>query len=606
MLPYGHARVIHVQIFLFRSLTLNEALDILEDEDELCDVYMEPPDVRELTDEDSASEEDEQPERLCGNQLLAAAEIRRRRVADVSNKSKSDDDEPPTETARPPSKKAKKIPQEPLKWKIGEKIMCGLPLFPEPDYSKYRDFSPTELFELFFDQEMFEFIVQQSKLYCAYKNWPDINVTKEEIKVFFGILIVSGYNPMPSKASFWSSSPDLRNEDVCNAMRRDRFDRIMRCLHFNDNTKLDVEDKYTKLRPLIQHLQKRAMDHFIPTQAISHDEAMVKYFGKHGCKQSIRNKPIRFGYKIWCQNTVSGYLVAFEPYQGKSHIGNAEIQAKFGKPAATVLELIGEYSTEKKSLPYSFYFDNYFTTVPLLMELKERGYNGTGTIKSNSVGKDCPLMHSKAMEKKERGYFMSATASDKSKSVVLSRWKDNAVVTVASSLYGSEPIGSVDRWSRVDKKKIKVSIPHGIEMYNKGMGGTDRMDQNINKYRISVKSKKWWWSLFTWMLDMAVHNAWQLSKGQGSALTQLQFRREIAVCYLHQFGILPKGKGRKSTTLPAQDFVRYDNLGHLVEPVQDNKKRRCANTGCTSIGRTQCSRCNVGLCVKCFRVYHTK
>lgn len=201
---------------------------------------------------------------------------------------------------------------------------------------------------------------------------------------------------------------------------------------------------------------------------------------------------------------------------------------------------------------------------------------------------------------------MSATASDKNESVVLSRWKDNAVVTVASSLYGSEPIGSVDRWSRVDKKKIKVSIPHGIKMYNKGMGGTDRMDQNINKYRISIKSKKWWWSLFTWMLDMAVHNAWQLSKGQGSALTQLQFRREIAACYLNQFGILPKGKGRKSTTLPAQHFVRYDNLGHLVEPVQDNKKRRCANTGCTSIGRTQCSRCNVGLCVKCFRDYHTK
>ncbi|MPC48711.1 PiggyBac transposable element-derived protein 2 [Portunus trituberculatus] len=143
---------------------------------------MEPSDVRELTDEDSASEEDEQPERLCGNQLLAAAEIHRRRVADVSNKGKSDDDEPHTETARPPSKKNS---------------------------------------ELYFDEELFEFIVQQSQLYCVYKNWPDINVTKEEIKVFFGILIVSGYNPMPSKASFWSSSPDLRNEAVCNAMRRD-------------------------------------------------------------------------------------------------------------------------------------------------------------------------------------------------------------------------------------------------------------------------------------------------------------------------------------------------------------------------------------------------
>ena len=128
-------------------------------------------------------------------------------------------------------------------------------------------------------------------------------------------------------------------------MRRDKFDSIMRCLHFKDNSKLDVNDKYTKLRPLIRHLQKKFMDHFIPTEAISHDEAMVQYFDKHGCKQSIPNKPIRFGYKVWCQNTVSGYLITFEPYQGKSH-RDEEMQEKFGKPATTILELIGKYSNE--------------------------------------------------------------------------------------------------------------------------------------------------------------------------------------------------------------------------------------------------------------------
>ena len=418
-------------------------------------------------------------------------------------------------------------------------------------------------------------------------------------------MLVSGYSPLPSKALFWSAGDDLRNQAVYNAMRRDRFDTIMKCLHFNDNCKLDVKDKYTKLRPLIQYLKKKFMDLFIPTVAISHDEAMIQYFGKHGCKQSIRNKPIRFGYKAWCQNTVTGYLAAFELYQGKTHMGVEEMQEKFGKPAATVLELIGEYSNEKKEMPYCFYFDNYFTTVPLLLELKERGYNGTGTIRSNYLGRDCPIMSTKEMEKKERGYFMSVSASVEKTPVVLSRWKDNAIVTIASSLFGSEPVGTVSRWSRVEKKKIKVSIPHAVEMYNKGMGGTDRMDQNINKYRVSIRSKKWWWPLFSWMLDASVHNAWQLAKGQGSALTQLQFRREIALSYLLKFGTPPKGKGRKSSCVPGQ-YLRYDNIGHLVEPTQDNKKRRCANTGCTSIGRTQCSNCNVGLCVKCFIAYHTK
>lgn len=52
-------------------------------------------------------------------------------------------------------------------------------------------------------------------------------------------------------------------------------------------------------------------------------------------------------------------------------------------------------------------------------------------------------MTPKTMDKKDRGYFMTVSASVKIKSVVLSRWKDNAFVTIAASVYGSEPIGSV-------------------------------------------------------------------------------------------------------------------------------------------------------------------
>jgi len=39
------------------------------------------------------------------------------------------------------------------------------------------------------------------------------------------------------------------------------------------------------------------------------------------------------------------------------------------------------------------------------------------------------------------------------------------------------------------------------------MGGTDRMDENIAMYRIGIRGKKWWWPLFTWLLDAAIHNA---------------------------------------------------------------------------------------------------
>ena len=76
------------------------------------------------------------------------------------------------------------------------------------------------------------------------------------------------------------------------------FEVIMKCLHFKDNNKLDKNDKYSKIRPLLDHLEEKFIQHFIPSQTISRDEAMIQYFGRHSGKQAIRNKPIRFGYKV--------------------------------------------------------------------------------------------------------------------------------------------------------------------------------------------------------------------------------------------------------------------------------------------------------------------
>ena len=80
-------------------------------------------------------------------------------------------------------------------------------------------------------------------------------------------------------------------------MSRNRFEYIKKILHFHDSTNLNYDDKYSQLRPLILHLQKAFMGHFIASQKISHDEALEEYFGKHSRKQAIRDKPFRCGYK---------------------------------------------------------------------------------------------------------------------------------------------------------------------------------------------------------------------------------------------------------------------------------------------------------------------
>ena len=81
---------------------------------------------------------------------------------------------------------------------------------------------------------------------------------------------------------------------------------------------LDEEDKFAKLRPIIKLLNQKFQRHSPNEEFYSFDESMCEYYGRHGCKQFLRGKPIRFGFKIWCGTTPLGYLIWFDPYQGKS------------------------------------------------------------------------------------------------------------------------------------------------------------------------------------------------------------------------------------------------------------------------------------------------
>lgn len=107
----------------------------------------------------------------------------------------------------------------------------------------------------------------------------------QDIRVFIGILIVTGCSFVSSKKGYWSNESDLKNEMVSDAMRRNRFDTIFRSIHFIDNTKQQADDKIWKLRPYTDALKKRFLKNFHPEQCLSYDESMVEYYGRHDCKQ---------------------------------------------------------------------------------------------------------------------------------------------------------------------------------------------------------------------------------------------------------------------------------------------------------------------------------
>ncbi len=147
---------------------------------------------------------------------------------------------------------------------------------------------------------------------------------------------------------------------VANAMARDPFEEISRFIHCADNTRLDVNDRMAKACPIMNILNKKFVEAFPVSLDLDLDETMIEYFGRHGCKQTIRNKPVRFGFKAWCLN---GYLLQLDIYQGATGT-DQELDKCYGKGGATLIRLLNGLPQDIKSLPLRFFTDDYFTGFP--------------------------------------------------------------------------------------------------------------------------------------------------------------------------------------------------------------------------------------------------
>ncbi|XP_069669522.1 piggyBac transposable element-derived protein 3-like isoform X2 [Periplaneta americana] len=595
------------EILTDRRLILKEAIAIIESDDtpnNVENIFIEPPAVHFDSDEDSGDEDGSgHVDNLTGCQLSSGAEIvlcNNERVGGV------DCDLPSSLVLPPLNKKLKRQSKSNITWSK-EDIIDRSNVFPEADYTFLHGKSPVDCFEMIVNDELINLLTEGSSNYALIKNCMDPKIAFEEMKIFLAILLLSGYNTVPSKRSYWEAGGDVRNELVVNAMRRDRFLEICRFVHCVDNSKLNKNDKLCKLRPLINHLKSRFVKLFQPEQCLDFDECMVEYYGRHSCKQFIRGEPIRFGYKIWCLNTSTGYLINFDVYQGENPNGNVEYEENFGKYAAPMVSMLDELPEKLKLLPFRIYFGNLFTGVKLLAHLKNRGYGATGTIRENRIPKDCPLTSSKEMKKRTRGSYEMVNISNEGIGIV--RWVDNSVVTIASTCHGVQPISYVSRYSQAQKKKMRIPCPTLCDAYNKFMGGTDRMDENISYYRIGIRGKKWWWSIFTWMLDAAVHNSWLLMKKSGANISHLEFRRHIVQTYLQRYRNMPICTARPSVTRSSNQKcrisvdIRLDGAGHLVAA---SNRRHCAGRDCNSVVRTECTKCKIGLCIPCFVPFHTK
>ncbi|XP_060845988.1 piggyBac transposable element-derived protein 3-like [Rhopalosiphum padi] len=337
-------------------------------------------------------------------------------------------------------------------------------------------------------------------------------------------------------------------------------------------------------------------------------------------KQYLPLKPHKWGYKIFVLSGVSGFSYNFEVYSGLENNPDQRLQNEphLGASANIVVRLA---RIIPKNQNYKLYFDNYYTTLALEVYLKKNGIYSLGTLRRNRVP-GLILPDEKYLKTKPRGFSSECLAEVDGEAVTVVIWKDNKYVTLLSTLSGKLPETEVKRFDKKNKIRSIVPCPNIVGVYNKHMGGVDLLDAHIARYRVGMRSKKWYFKIFYHFFDVAMVNAWILYKKVNSDEKYMplkDFRQEIAVslCKIGENLTPTRGRKRKEpeqsekkkrgyqTFKPPRD-VRLDMIAHF--PKITDKRERCKNNGCGKKTSIMCRKCKVYLCLNktndCFYDYH--
>ena len=389
-----------------------------------------------------------------------------------------------------------------------------------------------DFFSLFFTEDVWQLLVEQTNLYAEQKRGPEERsvwypVTKDEMKAWISLYLDMGLVTKPNLSSYWSTDPALSSPFFPSIMSRDRFLQILRYLHFADNTQAPRADsadfnKLYKLQPFLDLIIPMFQQVYKPNRQLAIDETLIKFKGKVHFRQFIPIKPGRFGIKAFSlAESGSGYLLNSKIYTGKE--GDV-VQRDLGRTA--VMSVIEPYLDKG----YYVFMDNYYTSVQLFEDLEERRTLACGTVRSNRVGlpkEICGVKEQKVKQLK-RGESLCRQKGN----VTCVTWRDRKPVSVLATL----PTSTTD--SSVVQRSVKVNgtwekrdfaRPGVIGLYNTYMGGVDVSGQRAVAYARLMRGVVWYYKVFFYMVEVCLSNAHILhcKSPDHASITSLEFRKSV-------------------------------------------------------------------------------
>lgn len=146
-----------------------------------------------------------------------------------------------------------------------------------------------------------------------------------------------------------------------------------------------------------------------------------------------------------------------------------------------------------------FYHDNLFTTLSLVDEMTLRDCGSCGMMRQNQLH-NFPFTAPQTFKRTPRGGAEHLVEGER----LIISWNDNSVVTVVSNMERKFTETEAKRWNKQKRSMDKVRQPKCIQDYSTQRGGVDLHDQCVSRYRVNIRSKKWWWPCFSWALSSAI------------------------------------------------------------------------------------------------------
>jgi len=447
-------------------------------------------------------------------------------------------------------------------------------------------------------------------------------MTTEDFYKMVAIFIHLGYKKIPKYRLAWNSSSLCYDSYVAQIMSRNKFEALMAFLHVVDKEQEDQlrqdKDKLLKVRPLYDYINTQCQKFCQPGEELSIDERMVRSKAHFSFKQYIRNKPTKWGFKLWCLcNASNGYTVNFSIYRGKT----GEIISGNGLSYDVVVRLMDNYLDQG----YNLFVDNFYTSPTLASDLFARKTHLTGTLdrsRKNTPPEvdDCFDKLSQKSTTRGEGLYVRDGC------IVYSVWKDTKCISVLSTRYPGYSENTVKRNSKDSEgrhEKRDVPIPSPVYHYNKYMGGVDKSDQLIHYYNVLRSSKKYWKTLFFHFIDIAVVNSYIIHQHKVSnPVSHYEFRENLVRLMSGVPAPLPAEEpamteSHSSVQEHCRSAAMRRNL--IVDlcmvsehyPITMSKRSHCVYCKLTGsvdhYSSRQCAECKVALCTidrDCFTKWH--